>query len=49
LQDHVRRKLAAFKVPSRLWLRVEPLPLGATGKIMKRELREQVLAEIQKG
>jgi long-chain acyl-CoA synthetase len=47
LQEHARQKLAAYKVPSRLWLRHEPLPLGATGKIMKRELREQVLAEAQ--
>jgi long-chain acyl-CoA synthetase len=44
LRKHVATKLAAFKVPSRLWLRTEPLPLGATGKIMKRELREQVLS-----
>jgi long-chain acyl-CoA synthetase len=47
LQEHARRRLAAFKVPSRLWLREEPLPLGATGKIMKRELREQLLARQQ--
>lgn len=44
LQQHAAKKLAAFKVPSKVWLRTEALPLGATGKIMKRELREQLLA-----
>lgn len=44
LREHARGRLAAYKVPTRLWLRTEPLPLGATGKILKRELREQVLA-----
>jgi long-chain acyl-CoA synthetase len=44
LQEHAGIRLAAFKVPTRLWLRTEALPLGATGKILKRELREQVLA-----
>jgi long-chain acyl-CoA synthetase len=41
LQEHARRKLAAYKVPSKFWLRTEPLPLSASGKILKRELREQ--------
>lgn len=44
LQTHAARKLAAFKVPSKVWLRTEPLPMGSTGKVMKRELREQLLA-----
>ena len=44
LQQHAAKKLAAFKVPSRIWLREDPLPLGATGKIMKRELRDRLLA-----
>ena len=44
LQRHARSRLAAFKVPTRVWLRGEPLPLSATGKVLKRELREQVLA-----
>jgi long-chain acyl-CoA synthetase len=43
LQAHARSRLAAFKVPTRLWLRTEPLPLGPTGKVLKRDLREQVL------
>jgi acyl-CoA synthetase (AMP-forming)/AMP-acid ligase II len=44
LQAHARGRIAAFKVPTRLWLRSESLPLGATGKVLKRELRDEVLA-----
>jgi len=44
LQAHARARIAAFKVPTRLWLRSESLPLGATGKVLKRELRDEVLA-----
>ena len=32
-------RLAAFKVPSRVVLRDEPLPRNAVGKVLKRELR----------
>ncbi len=41
LTAHCRERLAAFKVPKELWLRDE-LPRNASGKILKRELREQV-------
>jgi long-chain acyl-CoA synthetase len=41
LEEYARRKLAAYKVPSKFWLRTEPLPLSASGKILKRELREE--------
>jgi long-chain acyl-CoA synthetase len=44
LQAHAKSRLAAFKVPTRIWLRRDPLPLGATGKVLKRELRDQVLS-----
>jgi len=40
LQSYLHGKLAKFKVPERVWLRSEPLPLGATGKVQKKELRE---------
>src|SRR6185295_5785525 len=39
LQDFVRGKLAGFKVPKCVEI-VEALPKGATGKILKRALRE---------
>ncbi len=39
LKDHVRRRLAAFKVPREVRF-VEALPRNATGKIVKRELAQ---------
>jgi long-chain acyl-CoA synthetase len=43
LQEHVHERLAAFKVPTRIWFSDEPLPRNPAGKILKRELRQQVL------
>ncbi len=43
LDSYLRQHLAAFKVPSRVWFRHEPLPMSPAGKILKRELREQLL------
>ena len=43
LQDHVRSRLAAFKVPSRIWIVGEPLPRNASGKFLKRELRDTLV------
>ncbi len=40
LAAHVGERLAAFKVPTRWWLRTDDLPRNATGKVLKRELRE---------
>ncbi len=45
LQAHVAEKLAPFKVPSRIVFADEQLPRGATGKILKRELRDELLAK----
>ena len=42
LQGHVAEHLAAFKVPTRMVLWSEPLPRNASGKILKRELRDLV-------
>jgi long-chain acyl-CoA synthetase len=46
-EDDVRafvgRRLAAFKVPVRVWFRNEPLPRNPAGKILKRELREELV------
>jgi long-chain acyl-CoA synthetase len=38
LRDHVKRQVAAYKVPRRVFL-VDQLPKGPTGKILKREIR----------
>jgi fatty-acyl-CoA synthase len=40
LQDRVRRTLARYAVPREVRV-VDRLPRGATGKVLKRELREQ--------
>jgi long-chain acyl-CoA synthetase len=39
MQAHVAGRLAAFKVPSRIFVVDQPLPRNAAGKILKRELR----------
>jgi long-chain acyl-CoA synthetase len=44
LQAYVAERLARFKVPVRIDLRLEPLPRNANGKILKRELREAMAA-----
>ncbi len=41
LRDFLKPKLAAFKIPARIWIQSEPLPRGATDKIYKKGLREQ--------
>ncbi|MEU2155592.1 class I adenylate-forming enzyme family protein [Streptomyces sp. NPDC019396] len=43
LRAHVGGCLAAFKVPVHIVVRDEPLPRNATGKILKRELRAQMM------
>ncbi|GAA0601609.1 class I adenylate-forming enzyme family protein [Streptomyces crystallinus] len=44
LRDYASRTLAAYKVPVHVVVRGVPLPRNATGKVVKRELREQVTA-----
>lgn len=43
LQGHVAERLAAFKVPVRIWFLPEPLPRNPAGKILKRELKQELL------
>ncbi|MGW2511252.1 class I adenylate-forming enzyme family protein [Streptomyces scopuliridis] len=47
LRAHVGRRLAAFKVPAHVLVQEEPLPRNATGKILKRELRDPVAEHIR--
>jgi len=42
VRAHCRARIAAYKVPRYLWLLGEPLPRNATGKFLKRELREKL-------
>jgi len=44
VKAHVARSLARFKVPTHVVLRSEPLPRGATCKILERELRDAMVA-----
>ena len=39
LREFVAQRLAAYKVPARIWMRAEPLPTGATGKVLKKEIK----------
>ena len=45
LARFVGERLAAFNVPSRFWFRGEPLPRNPAGKVLKRELRTELLGE----
>jgi long-chain acyl-CoA synthetase len=45
LTNFVTTRLAAYKVPTKLWLRTEPLPTGATGKVLKKEVRAAYIAQ----
>lgn len=40
VRTHVAARLAGFKVPSHVWVVTTELPRNATGKVLKRELRE---------
>jgi long-chain acyl-CoA synthetase len=42
LRAHVAAHLAAFKVPVRIEIRHEPLPRNPSGKILKRQLKEEL-------
>jgi long-chain acyl-CoA synthetase len=42
LRAFVRKHLAGFKVPSKIEIRYEPLPRNANGKILKRQLKEEM-------
>ena len=42
IQEHVRGRLAHFKVPEIVVFRTDPLPRTATGKVLKRDLRDEL-------
>ena len=48
LQAHVRERLAAFKVPTQIEFVGESLPRNASGKILKRELRDAMTARMER-
>ena len=42
--EHCKRHLTAYKIPRIVEFRSEPLPKSAIGKILRRELRDEVVA-----
>jgi long-chain acyl-CoA synthetase len=48
LQRHAAAHLAAFKVPVRIELRDQPLPRNANGKILKRQLRDELVKSLER-
>jgi steroid-24-oyl-CoA synthetase len=45
----VGERLAAFNVPSRFWFRAEQLPRNPAGKVLKRQLRAELLRDDSSG
>jgi long-chain acyl-CoA synthetase len=45
VREHVRERLAAYNVPAHVWLRNEPLPRNAAGKVLKAELKRALLVD----
>ena len=46
LRAALRQRLSAFEVPRHIFVRQGPLPRTASGKILKRTLRDEALAEL---
>jgi acyl-CoA synthetase (AMP-forming)/AMP-acid ligase II len=40
---HVKARLAGFMVPTHVFFRSEPLPRNPQGKVLKRQLRDEVV------
>jgi acyl-CoA synthetase (AMP-forming)/AMP-acid ligase II len=38
-------RMAKYATPTKIFLRAEPLPRNPAGKILKRQLRDEVLAQ----
>jgi long-chain acyl-CoA synthetase len=49
LARHVHERLAAFKVPTHIWFRSDPLPRNPHGKVLKRELRDALVGSAPGG
>jgi len=43
LRLHVKARLAGFMVPTHIWFRAEPLPRNPQGKVLKRDLRDELV------
>ncbi|MEZ5570714.1 MAG: class I adenylate-forming enzyme family protein [Halioglobus sp.] len=47
LREFVAARLASYKVPTKIWTRTEALPTGATGKVLKKEIKAQYSGSAQ--
>jgi long-chain acyl-CoA synthetase len=47
LQQHVGAHLAGFKVPVKVWFYEDELPRNPAGKVMKRDLRDELVGSAQ--
>jgi long-chain acyl-CoA synthetase len=47
LRDHLAERLAAFKIPTRIFFVDEPLPRNAAGKVLKRDLRAKLIGGVE--
>jgi long-chain acyl-CoA synthetase len=45
LEAFLAARMATFKIPTQWFVQSEPLVRGATGKILKREIRDRIIAE----
>jgi len=45
LREYLKKKLASFKIPKHIYIK-DDLPMTATGKVLKRKLKEVVLKEL---
>jgi acyl-CoA synthetase (AMP-forming)/AMP-acid ligase II len=45
LAAFLAERIAAYKVPSTVWFRTDPIPQNANGKFLKRELRKELVGE----
>jgi long-chain acyl-CoA synthetase len=43
LSAFLAERIAAYKVPSTVWFRTDPIPQNANGKFLKRELRKELI------
>jgi acyl-CoA synthetase (AMP-forming)/AMP-acid ligase II len=43
IREFLRKDLSAYKIPSKIWMRTEPIPRNASGKFLKREVRKEIL------
>ncbi|WP_293683146.1 class I adenylate-forming enzyme family protein, partial [uncultured Phenylobacterium sp.] len=43
---HAKRLLSPYKVPIRIWVRAEEFPRNASGKTLKPQLREEMVARL---